>query len=59
MAKVIYAEKYARLMFNQELHDQLLNDVLKTEPRSKGFTLMNMLAHEQAKELLVSGKEYF
>jgi len=59
MAKVIYAEKYARLVFNQELHDQLLNDVLKTEPRSKGFTLTNMLAHEQAKELLVSGKEYF
>jgi len=59
MAKVIYAEKYARLIFNQELHDKLLNDVLKTEPRSKGFTLTNMLAHEQAKELLVSGKEYF
>lgn len=59
MAKVIYAEKYARLMFNQKLHDQLLNDVLKSEPRSKGFTLTNMLAHEQAKELLVSGKDYF
>lgn len=59
MAKVIYAEKYARLMFNQELHDKLLNDVLKAEPRSKGFTLTNMLAQEQAKELLVSGKDYF
>ena len=59
MAKVMYAEKYARLMFNQELHDQLLNDVLKTEPRSKGFTLTNMLAQEQAKELLASGKDYF
>lgn len=59
MAKVVYAEKYARLMFKQELHDQLLNDVLKTEPRSKGFTLTNMLAHKQAKELLASGKDYF
>ena len=59
MAKVIYAEKYARLMFDQELHDKLLNDVLKTEPRSRGFTLTNMLAHEQAKELLASGKDYF
>lgn len=59
MAKVIYADKYARLMFNQELHDKLLNDVLKTEPRSKGFTLTNMLAQEQAKELLASGKDYF
>lgn len=59
MAKVVYAEKYARLMFNQKLHDKLLNDVLKAEPRSKGFTLTNMLAHEQAKELLASGKDYF
>ena len=59
MAKVLYAEKYARLMFNQELHDKLLKEVLKTEPRSKGFTLTNMLAHQQAKELLVSGKDYF
>lgn len=59
MAKVVYAEKYARLMFNQELHDKLLNDVLKAEPRSKGFTLTNMLAHEMAKELLASGKDYF
>ena len=59
MAKVIYAEKYARLMFKQELHDKLLNEVLKTEPRSKGFTLTNMLAHQQAKELLASGKDYF
>ena len=59
MAKVIYAEKYARLMFDQELHDKLLNDVLKSEPRSRGFTLTNMLAHEQAKELLASGKDYF
>ncbi|MDH5601079.1 MAG: TRAP transporter TatT component family protein [Gammaproteobacteria bacterium] len=59
MAKVIYAEKYARLMFKQKLHDKLLNEVLKTEPRSKGFTLTNMLAHKQAKELLASGKDYF
>lgn len=59
MAKVLYAEKYARLIFNQELHDKLLNQVLKTEPRSRGFTLTNMLAHEQAKALLISGKDYF
>ena len=59
MAKVVYAEKYARLVFDQTLHDELLNSVLKTEPRSKGFTLTNMLAQEQAKALLVSGKDYF
>lgn len=59
MAKVLYAEKYARLVFNQELHDKLLKQVLDTEPRIPHFTLINMLAHEQAKNLLKSGKEYF
>lgn len=59
MAKVLYAEKYARLVFNQELHDKLLNQVLKTEPRLRGFTLTNMLAIEQAKALLTSGEDYF
>lgn len=59
MAKVLYAEKYARLVFNQELHDKLLNQVLKTEPQLRGFTLTNMLAHEQAKALLISGEDYF
>jgi len=59
MAKVLYAEKYARLMFDQTLHDQLLDQVLKTEPRLRGFTLTNMLAHEQARTLMASGKDYF
>lgn len=59
MAKVLYAEKYARLIFNQELHDKLLNQVLKAEPRMRGFTLTNMLAQEQAQALLLSGEDYF
>lgn len=59
MAKVLYAEKYARLIFNQELHDKLLNQVLKTEPRMRGFTLTNMLAQVQAQALLLSGEDYF
>jgi len=59
MAKVLYAEKYARLVFDQALHDKLLKQVLDTEPRIPRFTLVNMLAHEQAKSLLESGKEYF
>ena len=59
IAKVIYAEKYARLVFDQDLHDRLLNEVLKTEPRKRGFTLTNMLAQQQAKALLISGKDYF
>ena len=59
IAKVIYAEKYARLVFDQELHDTLLHQVLKTDPHIRGFTLTNMLAQQQAKALLLSGKDYF
>ena len=59
MAKVLYAEKYARLIFNQELHDKLLNQVIKAEPRLPGFTLTNMLAQKQAKLLLDDGADYF
>lgn len=59
MAKVLYAEKYARLIFNQDLHDKLLNQVIKAEPRLRGFTLTNMLAQKQAKSLLDDGADYF
>jgi hypothetical protein len=59
IAYVIYAEKYARLVFDQKLHDDLLTQVLKTEPRIRGFTLTNMLAQQQAKALLLSSKDYF
>lgn len=59
IAKVLYAEKYARLVFDQKLHNTLLEQVLKTEPRIRHFTLTNMLAQEKAKKLLTSGKDYF
>ena len=59
MAKVLYAEKYARLVFNQELHDQLLQDVIQSDPYFENFTLMNVLAQDKAQELLASSTEYF
>ncbi|MCW8930223.1 MAG: TRAP transporter TatT component family protein [Gammaproteobacteria bacterium] len=58
-AKVLYAEKYARLIFDQNLHDQLLRDVLKADPYSKNLTLMNILAQQKAQELLASSPDYF
>ncbi len=59
MVKVLYAQHYARLMFDRELHDRLLNDVIKAQPEVSGYTLSNTLAQERAKELLKSGDEYF
>jgi hypothetical protein len=59
MAKVIYARQYARLVFDQELHDRLLKEVLKAQPDVQGYTLLNTLAQRQAQDLLKSGEDYF
>ncbi len=59
MAQVNYAQRYARLLFERELHDRLLQQVLAAEPKIDGLTLSNTLARQQAKELLSSADEYF
>jgi len=57
--KVEYARGYARLLYERELHDQLLNEVLATDVEQPNLTLFNLLAREQAESLLMSGDEYF
>jgi hypothetical protein len=59
MSKVLYAERYGRLMFDRELHDRLLEEVLATDPRQPGLTLINAVAREQAAQLLETANEYF
>lgn len=59
MTKVIYAEQYARLVFDQELHDRLLNDVIEADPVVDGMTLTNRIAQERAADLLKSSTDYF
>jgi hypothetical protein len=59
MAKTLEAEFYARLVFDQPLHDRLLGEVLAAEPRAPGYTLINTLAQQRARKLLESGKDYF
>jgi len=59
MVKVLYAQHYARLVFDRELHDRLLNEVLEAKTDVPGYTLSNTLAKKQARELLQSGKDYF
>ncbi len=59
MVNVLYAKFYARMMFDQELHDQLLDHVLKADPYIPGYTLMNTWAKQQAQELNLSAKDYF
>ncbi|MEO6172992.1 MAG: TRAP transporter TatT component family protein [Arenimonas sp.] len=58
-AKTALAQYYARLVFDQELHDRLLNEVINANPKASGYTLINTLAQDQAKQLLASSKDYF
>ncbi len=57
MAKVEYARRYARLVFDQALHDRLLHQVLEAPVEEPGLTLSNVLAQRQARRLLE--EEYF
>jgi hypothetical protein len=59
MVKVLYAQHYARLVFDQKLHDRLLNEVLEAKTDVPGYTLSNTLSQQRARELLKSGKDYF
>ena len=59
LAQVLYAEKYARLLFDRELHDSLLNEVLAADPDVHGLTLQNTYAPQQAEALLADADDYF
>jgi len=59
MAKVLYAEKYARLMFDRQLHDQLLQQVIEADTGPKDQTLINTVAKQKAAALLSSADDYF
>jgi hypothetical protein len=59
MAKVEYARRYARLVFEQPLHDRLLQEVMAADPHVAGHTLSNVLAQREAKRLLAESPDYF
>lgn len=59
MAKLLFAEKYARLVFDKELHDELLNEVIGTRIENNDSTLINSIAQYRAKILLEQSDEYF
>ncbi|MCR9277807.1 MAG: TRAP transporter TatT component family protein [Pseudomonadaceae bacterium] len=59
IAKVYFARQYARLVFDRELHDELLNEVLSADVNAPDLTLTNTIAQQQARELLETADEYF
>ncbi len=57
--KLEYARSYARLVYDRELHDMLLVQVVEANPEVLGFTLFNTLAQAEAQSLLDSADDYF
>ncbi|MCW8881372.1 MAG: TRAP transporter TatT component family protein [Sedimenticola sp.] len=57
IAKVEFARRYARLVFDQPLHDRLLKEVLEAPAQATDLTLSNILAKQQATRLLAD--DYF
>jgi uncharacterized protein YceK len=58
-AKVLYAQRYARIIFDKELHDRLLKEVYDADPNVEGYTLTNIIAQKEAKLLLDTSDDFF
>ncbi len=56
---VDYARYYAKTLYDRELHDSLLNQVMSAQPIQDGYTLFNILAQREAQELLDAADDYF
>lgn len=57
--KVEFAKGYAKTLYDRDLHDQLVNDVLRADPYADGYTLMNVMAQEEAQRLADAANDYF
>jgi len=59
MAMLLYAQKYARLVFDKDLHDRLLRQVIDAKVEVNDMTLINTIAKSRARELLAESDDYF
>lgn len=57
--RVKFARYYARPLYDRELHDQVLQQVLMADPVEPSLTLTNTLAQREARILLNNADEYF
>ena len=58
-AKVEFAKGYAKMLYERELHDELLTEVMSADPYADGLTLSNVLAKQEAAALLLEADDYF
>ncbi len=59
MARVLMAQHYARIVFDRDLHDELLTSVRAETAEYPGYVLSNALARDQAEKLLAESDEFF
>ena len=60
MAKIYYANSYAKKAFDRELYISILKDVLETPADVRPeLTLLNTVAHRKAAKMLNTVDEYF
>lgn len=59
MVNVLMARHYARSVFDRELHDRLLTEVLQARANYAGYTLLNTLAKIEAEQLLAESAGFF
>lgn len=59
MIYVLMAKHYARLVFDQQLHDSLLTKVQSADADYAGYTLINTLAKREADQLLAESSSFF
>lgn len=59
MVNVLMAKHYARMVYDQQLHDQLLTEVQAAKADYPGYTLINTLAKIEADQLLAESPEFF
>jgi hypothetical protein len=59
MVDVSMARFYARIIFDKQLHDELLNKVLADDGDYPGYTLINAYAKQRASLLLAESDDYF
>lgn len=58
-ARLMYATRYARMMFDRELFERQLRQVIEADPVASDMTLLNMLARKQARQALAEADDYF
>lgn len=59
MALLLYAEKYARLVFDRPLHDRLLGEILAADISQSPQRLIDTIAKQKAERLLAGADDYF